>query len=203
MFEAIRALFSRKPIRERSFDAASGGRRWRDAGMTPSIQAAVLAGREPVARRARDASINQPLANSAVEVWTGEAIRTGMRPVPQTRDDALDKIIADKIEAWTDRADYFGLESFYGWQATAARRSFVDGEYFTLLVFEGDELRLKALDPAQVNPSLSLELPGVGEKRLRIERRFALDRHDTASLPPVFEERTFPHHKKAFRGEQY
>jgi capsid protein len=50
----------------------------------------------------------------------------------------------------------------YGWQATAARRSFVDGEYFTLMVFENDELRLKALDPAQVNPALSMELPGGG-----------------------------------------
>jgi lambda family phage portal protein len=157
--------FTRKPqppIATRSFDAAAGGRRWHGAGVTPSIQAAVLAGREPVARRARDASINQPLANSAVEVWTGEAIGTEMRPVPQTGDDALDKIIADRFESWTDNADYFGLESFYGWQATAARRAFVDGEYFTLLVFDGDELRLKALDPAQVNPALSMELPGGG-----------------------------------------
>jgi lambda family phage portal protein len=153
--------FSRKPkVSTRGYDAASGGRRWQGAGATPSIQSAVLSGREPVARRARDASINQPLATSAVEVWTGEAIGTGMRPVPQTGSDALDKIIADRFEDWTDRADYFGLETFYGWQATAARRSFVDGEYFSLMVFDGEELRLKALDPAQVNPALSMELPG-------------------------------------------
>jgi len=157
--------FTRKPpapIATRAFDAAAGGRRWRDAGATPSIQAAVLAGREPVARRARDASINQPLANSAVEVWCGEAVGTGMRPVPQTGDDALDKIIADGFEAWTDRADYFGLESFYGLQAMAARRDFTDGEYWALMVFEAEELRVKTIDPAQVNPALSMELPGGG-----------------------------------------
>ena len=92
MLETIRALFTRKPenllrskLSTRAYDAAAGGRRWRDAGATPSIQAAVLAGREPVARRARDSSINQPLANSAVEVWTGEAIGTGMRPGPANR----------------------------------------------------------------------------------------------------------------------
>ncbi len=169
MLETIRALFTRKPenllrskLSTRAYDAAAGGRRWRDAGATPSIQAAVLAGREPVARRARDSSINQPLANSAVEVWTGEAIGTGMRPVPQTGDDALDKILADRFEAWTDECDYFGLESFYGWQATACRRAFVDGEFFSLMVFADEQLRLKALDPAQVNPALSMELPGGG-----------------------------------------
>jgi lambda family phage portal protein len=170
MLETLRrALFNRKPekslrsdISTRAYDSAAGGRRWRDAGATPSIQAAVLAGREPVARRARDSSINQPLASSAVEVWCGEAIGTGMRPVPQTGDDALDKILADRFEAWTDECDYFGLESFYGWQSTAARRAFVDGEFFSLMVFEGEQLRIKPLDPAQVNPALSLELPNGG-----------------------------------------
>lgn len=163
MFDRIRAIFSSRPqpgIATRSYDAAAGGRRWRDAGATPSIQSAVLAGREPVARRARDASINQPLGNSAVEVWTGETVGTGMRPVPQTGDDALDKVITDRFEAWTDRADYFGLQSFYGWQATAARRDFVDGEFFAMMLLDGDELRVKALDPQQVNPALSMELPG-------------------------------------------
>jgi lambda family phage portal protein len=169
MLETIRALFTRKlekvgrpTFSTRAYDAAAGGRRWRDAGATPSIQAAVLAGREPVARRARDANINQPLANSAVEVWTGEAIGTGMRPVPQTGDDALDKILADRFEAWTDECDYFGLESFYGWQATACRRAFVDGEFFSLMVFADEQLRIKALDSAQVNPALSMELPNGG-----------------------------------------
>jgi lambda family phage portal protein len=165
MLETLRALFNRKPAKPiitRAYDAAAGGRRWRDAGATPSIQAAVLAGREPVARRARDSAINQPLANSAVEVWTGEAIGTGMRPVPQTGDDALDKILADRFETWTDECDYFGLESFYGWQATACRRAFVDGEFFSLMVFADEQLRIKALDPAQVNPALSMELPGGG-----------------------------------------
>jgi capsid protein len=157
--------FTRKPqakVTTRGFDAAAGGRRWQGAGATPSIQSAVLAGREPVARRARDASINQPLASSAVETWCGESIGTGMRPVPQTGSDTLDKIIADRFEDWTDWADYFGLETFYGWQATAARRSFIDGEYFTLLVFDGEELRLKALDPAQVNPAYAWNCPAAG-----------------------------------------
>ena len=108
-------------------------------------------------------SINQPLANSAVEVWTGEAIGTGMRPVPQTGDDALDRIIADRFEAWTDRADYFGLEVVL-WLAGDGGAAFLyRRRIFHLDGFGyGEELRLKALDPAQVNPALSMELPGGG-----------------------------------------
>ena len=39
---------------------------------------------------------------------------------------------------------------------------FIDGEAFFLLVIDNDELRIKALDPAQVNSALSMELPGGG-----------------------------------------
>jgi lambda family phage portal protein len=151
-----------QPIATRAYDAAAGGRRWRDSGATPSLQSTILAGREPTARRARDASINQPLAVSAVEVWTGEAIGSGMRPVPQTGGDALDATISAAFEAWTDRADFLGTCSFYGLQAQAASRAFIDGEWFCLLVMDGDEMRLKALDPAQIDSALSQQLPTGG-----------------------------------------
>jgi lambda family phage portal protein len=94
---------------------------------------------------------------AAVEVFAGEAIGTGMRPVPQSGDDELDKIISDNFESWTDRSDYFGAQSFYGMQSVAAKRFFVDGEFFCLLIIEDGELRLKPLDPAQINSALSME----------------------------------------------
>jgi lambda family phage portal protein len=163
MFESIRALFSRKPkpVATRSFDAAAGGRRWRDASMTPNLQAAILAGREPVARRARDASINTPLGSSAVDVWVSESVGSGMRPVPQTGDDALDAIILAAWDSWCDRADYFGATNFEGLQAMAAGRWFVDGDWFALMPIESDELRIKALDSAQIVP-ITEELPNGG-----------------------------------------
>jgi lambda family phage portal protein len=158
MLEGLRALFRKPPpLRTRAYDAAAGGRRWRDTGATPNSQSVILSGREPIARRARDAAINQPLCASAVEVFAGESIGTGMRPVPQSGDDELDKIIADNFEAWADRGDYFGVQSFYGMQSVAAKRFFVDGEFFCLLIIENGELRLKPLDPAQINSALSME----------------------------------------------
>jgi hypothetical protein len=54
MFESLRAFFRKPaaPVRERSYDAAAGGRRWDKTAATPSLQTAILSGREPVARRA-------------------------------------------------------------------------------------------------------------------------------------------------------
>ncbi len=170
MLEFVRGLFKRPapPVVQRNYgaaagyEAAAGGRRWHGSGAMPSQQSSILAGREPVARRARYAAANQPLAASALETWTGEAVGSGMRPVPQTGDDALDATISAEFEAWTDRADALGLCSFYGLQAHAAARYFVDGEWFAILMLENDELRVRSLDPQQVNPALSMVLPNGG-----------------------------------------
>ena len=165
------AFFKRpsKPVATRGhggfvsgYEAGGGGRRFRGSGAIPNLQSAVLAGREQVARSARYAAANMPLANSAADVWVSEAVGSGMRPVPQTGDDGLDAIILAAWDSWCNRADYFGLTSFEGLQAMAARRQFVDGEAFSLLVIDSDELKVKALDPAQVNPALSMELQGGG-----------------------------------------
>jgi lambda family phage portal protein len=144
------------------FEAGGGGRRFRGSGAIPNLQSAVLASREQVARSARYAAANMPLATSAADVWVSEAVGSGLRPVPQTGDDALDAIILAAWDSWCNRADHFGLTNFEGLQAMAARRQFVDGEFFALLVIDGDELRVKCLDPAQVNPALSMLLPTGG-----------------------------------------
>lgn len=165
MFESVRSFIHRltgPPPVTRSYDAAAGGRRWRGESVTPNLASAVLVGRESAARRARDATINAPLGSSAEQVWQAEAIGCGMRPVPQTGDDALDRIISDSFEDWTDRASFDGQASFYGLQAQAAARAFTDGEFWGLLVMDGGELKLKGLDPQQIDTALSRELPGGG-----------------------------------------
>jgi capsid protein len=157
-----------KPIAKRGFtgvagvEAGGGSRRFRGAGALPNLQSAVLAGREQVARSARYMVANTPLGTSAADVWVSEAVGSGLRPVPGTGDDSLDAIILAAWDSWCNRADYFGLTNFEGLQAMGARRQFVDGESFFLLVIDNDELKIKALDPAQVNPALSMELPSGG-----------------------------------------
>jgi hypothetical protein len=84
MFAAIRAFIhkatSPPPTAQRSYDAAAGGRRWRGAGETPSLQSAAHAGRESTARRTRDATINNGLAASALSVTVSESVGSGLRP---------------------------------------------------------------------------------------------------------------------------
>lgn len=150
------------PTQTRGYDAAAGGRRWQGASTTPNLASAALLGPSRIGPRARDAAINAPLGASAVEVWTGEAVGSGMRPTPQTGDDALDALIAERFAEWADKADYCGMASFYGLQAQAAARAFTDGEWWSLLVIDDEELRLRPLDPAQIDNALSRELPSGG-----------------------------------------
>lgn len=132
----------------RGYDAAAGGYRWRDAGATPSQVSAMLAAREPIARRVRYAVGNQPLAASARKVFVGEAIGTGMGVVPMTGDPVLDGIIKAAFDAWCDRADFYGMQSFEGTQAAAAAQYFTDGEFFALLVIDPETGELTVAPPS-------------------------------------------------------
>src|SRR5438132_7079745 len=108
ILDRARAIFKRmpKPPATRGYtgmagyEADGGGRRFRGSGAIPNLQSAVLTGREQVARSARYAAANMPLAASAVDVWVSEAVGSGMRPVPQTGEDALDAIILAAWESW-------------------------------------------------------------------------------------------------------
>jgi hypothetical protein len=95
MFAAIRSFIHRAtaPPAQRSYDAAAGGRRWDKTAATPSLQTSILAGRDPVSRKARYAVCNTPLAASANAVFTSEAVGGGMRPAAQTGDKTLNKEI--------------------------------------------------------------------------------------------------------------
>ena len=85
-FEVPLTIFARifkrtpKPIATRGytgvagFEAGGGGRRFRGSGAIPNLQSAVLASREQVARSARYAAANMPLAASAADVWVSEAV---------------------------------------------------------------------------------------------------------------------------------
>ena len=174
MFESIRALFNPKPSRQvmrrearidakRALDAASGARRGRGWGETPSLQSAILAGGERTRRRGQDAVINNGLAASGQSVTVSESIGSGLRPAATTGDAGLNKDLDARFQEWATRSDYFGTTDFYGWQALACGRVFVDGEHFCMMTTdETGELRLKPLDPAQLYSALNQELPGGG-----------------------------------------
>jgi lambda family phage portal protein len=84
-------------------------------------------------------------------------IGTGIRIVPATGDPELDKILSQRFEDWTDDCDFFGRQSFYAIQSTMARRYFVDGESLSLMVPVGEQLKIKLIDPGQIDTTANIE----------------------------------------------
>jgi lambda family phage portal protein len=162
---SLLSLFAPKPAaradtaadRTRSLDFATGGRRGKGWSTVLSINADVLAARGLGPSRARYASLNQPIVASAVSAFTSNMVGTGIRIVPATGNPELDKILSQRFEDWTDNCDFFGRQSFYAIQSTMARRYFVDGEAIALMVNAGDQLKIKLVDPAQIDTTANSE----------------------------------------------
>ena len=100
----------------------------------PLPLAAQIAGRMPLARRARYLVGSNGFAAAGVSAWESALVGSGIKPqsahpVPEVRA----KINA-AFNEWTRRADADGLLDFYGLQALAARRLVTDGEVFAVFV---------------------------------------------------------------------
>jgi lambda family phage portal protein len=149
------------PARVRSYDGGAGGRRWKGAGEMASQQAAGLAARGTLARRARYLVGNNALASAGVEAWVSALVGTGIKGQSAHPDPSHRAEISAAFEAWTDLADADGLTDFYGLQALAARRIVIDGEALGLLTTgEGGRLAIRLLDPEQLDGSMTRELGG-------------------------------------------
>lgn len=142
----------------RSYDAASGGRRWNgNPGMVRPVTVAHAA-RHTLAARARYAVSNNPLAASGLEAWVTSLVGVGVKAQSQHTDPLRRKDISQRFEDWTDFADADGLTDFYGLQASIARSVVVTGEAFVLLINDPDGLRLRLVDPEQVDASYTVVL---------------------------------------------
>ncbi len=154
----------RRAAREatRSLDFVAGGRRTRGTGSVQSINADILAARGLGPARARYAAFNQPLIASAVSALVSNMIGPGIKIVPATKDPALDKLLSQRFDDWTDTCDFFGRQTLYGLQSTLATRYFVDGEGIALLVHLRDDLKIKLIDQSQIDGTANLQQPDGG-----------------------------------------
>lgn len=152
MLSRIRKWFTR------SYDGAAGGRRWRGQPEMPVQLAAALAARGPIARRARYLAGNNALAASAVEAWVSALVGTGIKPQSSHADTSTRETLNARWESWTDESDADGLGDLYAQQALMVRRMVIDGEAFGLLINTVAGLRVRLLDPEQVDPSLNREI---------------------------------------------
>jgi lambda family phage portal protein len=135
--------------RRRSFDAASGGRRWEGAKTVESLNAAIMAGATVAALRAGYYARNNPWVAAAVQGLVANAVGTGIKPRSTHPDASVRDALHGLWRRWTDPADGAGLTDFYGLQALAPRATVESGGSFA---------RLSFAESADGLPPLSIDL---------------------------------------------
>lgn len=159
-FSAFARLFTQsKPVARRSYEGAAGGRRWDRAGEMRGPNASGLADRATLMRRARHQVANHPLAAQGVEVLVSGLVGTGFTPQPQHPSEAVRKALG---LAWYDFAADAGGASLLAVLGLVARCWVRDGEAFVRMELREERgrmvLRLRLLDPEQIDPSLTRDL---------------------------------------------
>ena len=158
-FGAAARLFDRTMsalgLGHRSYEGAATGRRTNGWGAMRNQHAAAEAARQPLIRRARYVVANNPHAASAKAGWVAALVGAGIVP-------ALPEQLAARFLAWTDEADADGLADFYGMIALMVGGMVVDGEALALLITTPAGLRIRVLDPDQLDASLTRPLPNGG-----------------------------------------
>lgn len=116
------------------------------------INQALRNGGEKLLQRARELEASNAYAARAVEIWSGYAVRDGIRP---TIRNARARSAWDE---WIVDCDFDGVDELGGLQDLAAREVYVGGEVFVQKVMDGERLTLKAL-PAEMLPLRNDGLP--------------------------------------------
>ena len=128
------------------------------------INTALRNGGEKLLQRAREMEASNAYAARAVEIWSGYAVRDGIRPtIRNARARAA-------WEDWVDDCDFDEIDGLAGLQDLVAREVYVGGEAFVQKVMVGDRLTIKVL-PSEMLPLRDLGLPSTagGEVRSGIE----------------------------------
>ncbi|MEW9617444.1 phage portal protein [Shinella sp. S4-D37] len=159
MLNRLRSFFTGK----RSYTGAAGGRRWSGAQSMPAPVSSAHAARHTLAARARFAVANNPLACSGLESWVTSLVGTGVKMQSRHADTSIRETLSARFEAWTDSADADEATDFYGIQASAVRSMIVAGEAFILMLNTASGLRLRLLDPEQVDSSYTVALSDGGQ----------------------------------------
>ena len=115
----------------RGYEGAKTGRRIDDWVTTNASANTEIYGAGSLLRnRARDLVRNNCYASKALDIFTSNAIGTGITPQANTGSDRLNKQIMAAWEEWSAVCDSDGDVDFYGMQALIARAIFESGECF-------------------------------------------------------------------------
>ncbi len=113
-----------------AWDSSGQGRRAANWRPTSSGINALLGEVETVRRRSRDAIRKNPWALNGVEAKVSNLVGTGIKPIPNTQDDAFRDELVEAWDEWCEESDVDGTQGFYGQQALIARSWIEGGECF-------------------------------------------------------------------------
>lgn len=139
---------------------------------------------------------NNPLAASGLETWVTSLVGTGVKMQSRHAVQPLRNVLSQRFEAWTDTADADGQTDFYGLQASAVRSMVVSGEAFILLINQPGGLKLRLIDPEQVDASHTAQLTNGAQIIQGIE----IDATGRRIAYHVFDER--PGHLTGFKRDR-
>lgn len=166
-------LFAPRPSRQRSLEAAAGGRRWAGAGSLSNVNAEIQAGGVTIGRRAAHAAVNNPIAAAAISALVGNLIGTGIKPQSQHPSQEVRDKLHRRFKNWTDRADAADRSDFYGLQALAVSTMLKSGECFARLVTVDRQgvfaLSIELFDADQVPSDLHRDNPDGSRIRAGVE----------------------------------
>ena len=94
--------------RNRSFDAAGGGRRWDGTRTVDGLNTAILASATTAARRAGWYARNNPWIAAAVDSLVSNVVGAGIKPQSTHPDRAVRETLQALWHRWTDNADAGG-----------------------------------------------------------------------------------------------
>ncbi|MEL7445481.1 MAG: phage portal protein [Pseudomonadota bacterium] len=155
------------PVRQRSFDAATGDRRGKGMGMFGPINGEVGAGLELTRRRARYLEANNPWCTNGVSVWCSHLTGSGIRPTAKTNSIDERQIVSAEFETWADDpANFGGMANFWGLQEQVARHLVRDGEALAAIEMSLNGFGIRLIAPDQLDQAKTANL---GDGRLIVQ----------------------------------
>jgi len=158
MFKFFRKILSSST---RGYMAAGGGRRGAGIQSMRAPLSDANAARSTIAARARHVAANNPLGSAAVSAWTAQAVGSGIKPTSLHTSPRVRAVLSAAFAGWTDNSDDEGRTDWFGQQTNLLKSMIITGEGLALMLTTPDGLRIRILDPEQLDSSYSVQ-PGEG-----------------------------------------
>lgn len=147
-------------VSTRSIEAGGNGPRWTAGKAIRSPAREITLRRQLAAERATWLAHNDATAAAIVSAWTGNIVADGPAIAAKTTDDALRAALAMRFDAWWSRCDAEEIDDLAGMLHRLVRGIVTTGEAFVILETDEDgEFRLRSVDPAQCDATLTRNLP--------------------------------------------